>query len=209
MKWLWTVVLAFPLVATELHDAVKALDLKKTEQLLKAGVNIDERDEKGETAMHIAARYGRLSMLRLLLKYRPNLYIENKKGYTPLGIAISRNYIKSIELIIGVQKSQEYQLDMLPIHKAVVENRINDLLTLVRDGFDVDAANSKGITPLHLAAKLGNAPMVEMLIKSGADVFKSDNEGRDALYYARYGNDSLVKALITRERKKQGAKDEF
>ncbi len=206
MKYLLLFILVLPLTATEIHNAVQKLDAKRTERLLKQGADIDAVDEKGETAMHIAARHGRLSMIRLLLAHNPNLYIENHKGYTPLGVAIARNYIKSTQLILKAQKRQEYQLDMPPMHQAVANNEINRLLSLVRDGFDVDMPNSKGITPLHLAARLGNAPMVELLIHFGADVFKTDNEGRDALYYARYGNDSIVKAMITREREKQSAK---
>ncbi|MDX1295785.1 MAG: ankyrin repeat domain-containing protein [Sulfurimonadaceae bacterium] len=206
MKYLLLFILVLPLTATELHNAVKKLDAKKTEKLLKEGADINALDAKGETVMHIAARYGRLSMIRLLLEYNPDLYIENKRGYTPLGIVISRNYVKSMHLILKAQQKQEYRLDMLPIHKAVANNEINRLLILVRDGFDVDAPNSKGITPLHLAAKLGNAPMVDLLIHYGADVFKTDNEGRDALYYARYSNEGIVKAIIMRERKRQSAK---
>ena len=206
MRLVLSLLLAFPLLATELHDAVHALDAARTKALLEAGAEIDARDAKGDTAMHIAARNGRLSMIRLLLGYNPDLYIENAKGYTPLGVAIERNFIKSTQLILEAQQKQEYRLDMLPIHRAVAENDINRLLELVREGFDVDTPNSKGMTPLHLAAKLGNAPMTEMLIHFGADVFITDKEGRDALYYARYGNDSLVRALILREREKQGAK---
>ena len=201
-----SLLLVLPLMATELHNAVRALDAGRTKALLDAGAEIDARDEKGDTAMHIAAHYGRLSMIRLLLGYGPDLYIENAQGYTPLGVAIEGNFIKSTQLILKAQQEQEYRLDMLPIHRAVMENKINLLHALVSEGFDVDTPNNKGMTPLHLAAKLGNAPMVEMLIRYGADVFKTDNEGRDALYYARYGNDSLVRAMILREREKQGAK---
>ena len=45
------------------------------------------------------------------------------------------------------------------------------------------------MTPLMLACKLGNEPMVEKLIEMGAGCEKRDKEGWTPLHYASYAGD--------------------
>ena len=46
---------------------------------------------------------------------------------------------------------------------------------LLKYGADVTAADSRGITPLHLAAGLGSDDLVQQLIAAGADVNAQDH----------------------------------
>jgi ankyrin repeat protein len=62
------------------------------------------------------------------------------------------------------------------------------------------------VTPLHLAAREGHAMMVQLLLYWGANPDARDNEGRDALYYARYGNHRIIETMILKARKRKRAK---
>jgi len=91
---------------------------------------------------------------------------------------------------------------------AASDNRIanaaedhNDLKmaqVLVEAGASPKAATRNGaITPLFLAAKSGNAEMVELLIKAGADVNYTDTKGTTPLMVAAAsGSEAAVKALV-------------
>src|SRR6185436_13612873 len=59
-------------------------------------------------------------------------------------------------------------------------------------------ANRYGVTPLSLAAANGNAPMIEALIKAGADAKAANADGETVLMIAaRTGNADAVKALVS------------
>ena len=64
---------------------------------------------------------------------------------------------------------------------------------------DVNAFDSDGMTPLHLAANKGEMEMVHLLIKAGADVNLStrDKEPWKPIHYAvRYGDLKMVELLL-------------
>lgn len=47
----------------------------------------------------------------------------------------------------------------------------------IEAGAGVNARNSRGKTPLHVAAELGAAEIVRMLVKNGGDVLAQDEDG--------------------------------
>jgi len=85
-----------------------------------------------------------------------------------------------------------------PLHEAVYEADMNRTRSIVEQGeCDIDAASKAGISPLHIAVKTRNLPMVEYLLAHGADVDAQDNNGYTPLLYA-IGQHRLaiVRALI-------------
>ena len=68
---------------------------------------------------------------------------------------------------------------------------------LIEQGFDVNAVNGKGETPLHIAVGGNSAEVVAVLIAAGADVNAKDTAGNTplALAQARDGADDVVTAL--------------
>lgn len=69
---------------------------------------------------------------------------------------------------------------------------------LVKEGADIDAYESRGFTPLILAAYNGQAEAVDALLKAGADPCKPDaNQGNTAqMGVAFKGNDTLAARLL-------------
>lgn len=72
-----------------------------------------------------------------------------------------------------------------PLHEAVYRGDMNRATDLVeRSACDIDAQSKAGISPLHIAVKTRNLPMVEYLLDHGADVDIQDNNGYTPLLYA-------------------------
>ncbi len=71
---------------------------------------------------------------------------------------------------------------------------------LLSAGADANAMNRYGITPLSLAAGAGNAPMIGILLKAGADVKKADASLPDGekllMLAARTNGTEAVQALV-------------
>lgn len=109
---------------------------------------------RGEKPLDLAAQYGRLQVVQMLVRAHPELLLPYKKSngvytHTPLHLA-SRNG-----------------------HKHVVE-------VLLAAGVDVNLVTTNG-TALHEAALCGKDSVVKILLEFGADLGVTDCEGRTAL----------------------------
>ncbi|MCJ1309832.1 Glycerophosphocholine phosphodiesterase [Agyrium rufum] len=85
--------------------ATKAGSAEIVKLLLDANVNINFQDEHGETAAHVAARFGHVDCLKVLLDgsgaQRPDLEIAEKTfSWTPLFIASVDGHLDIVELLI-------------------------------------------------------------------------------------------------------------
>lgn len=56
--------------------------------LLRRGADPDVRDEEGNTVLHWAASRGHGWVVDLLVRYGADLYAKNKRGRTPLDVAV-------------------------------------------------------------------------------------------------------------------------
>ena len=76
--------------------------------LLRAGVDVNHRDENGETALHVAARFGHVECAGALLDatsgQKADIDIpENTFGWTPLFIASVDGHLRIVELLIDAR----------------------------------------------------------------------------------------------------------
>ncbi len=84
------------------------------------------------------------------------------------------------------------------LHFAADHNDLKLAKMLVDAGESPKASTRNGaVTPLFLAAKNGNAAMIELLIKAGADVNYADSKGTTPLMVAAAsGSEAAVRSLI-------------
>ncbi|EAW07766.1 ankyrin repeat domain-containing protein [Aspergillus clavatus NRRL 1] len=91
--------------------------------------------------------------------------------------------------------------ERLPIHWAAAFNRLPVVELLVaQKNFDPDVEDGSGWTPLMIAASLKNAegdPILELLLRKGADVSIKSGSGQNALHFATSkANLSTVRTLL-------------
>jgi uncharacterized protein len=78
---------------TYLHRAVmEAAKPFVIEFLLKRGVDINAQNEQGETALVIAAWYGRAELVEILLKKGADPNVKTRKGLSALKVAKANGY---------------------------------------------------------------------------------------------------------------------
>lgn len=193
--------LTFSLFATPLHQAVNEINLKKVEAVLKSGVAINAQDEQGNTALHDAARIGRISILKALLAYHPKVFIENFNGDTALGLAIEYNNIGAVNLLIAAQKTQKKEVHYTPLQQYVMDSNLRMTGRYLDVGYSVESPDTHGITLLQLALANRRYTMAKYLISRGADVCHYDDEHRDALYYVQRSRGKKMTQYIKKLRK--------
>jgi len=84
------------------------------------------------------------------------------------------------------------------LHDAVISNRVDSARLLIAHGANVNAVDEKGMTPLLYAASIdfGDASMIDLLVKSGANKQARTKEGLTALELAhKYGHTQLIQSL--------------
>ncbi len=93
---------------------------------------------------------------------------------------------------------------MLALHSAASAGTLESVRFLTDEGVDPNykpeggySAKIRRRSPLHFAVETGNAEIVSLLIKAGADVFATDGSGATPLHVAtQYGHKTLAQILI-------------
>ena len=94
---------------TDIHTAALMGDLKVIHQHIKAGSDLDEKDQYGSTPLIIAATFGKTEIARALIDAGADVNCRNNDGSTPLHIAtfFCRTEIVRMLLDNGADKNLE------------------------------------------------------------------------------------------------------
>jgi RNA polymerase sigma factor (sigma-70 family) len=161
---------------TELNWAITCNDIEWVKKLLKEGVDVNSRDEEGQTPLFYAARYGDLDILDVLLKRGADLKITSKSGSTVLDMTFnSGQEVRDFLIHAGAP------LDSLDEFNAAI--RVGDMKSvehLLQTDLDINKKDHHGITPLMYAAEKGNIEIIKLLLEEGANTEVKDSKGKSA-----------------------------
>uniref|UniRef100_A0A0E0LHQ2 Potassium channel n=1 Tax=Oryza punctata TaxID=4537 RepID=A0A0E0LHQ2_ORYPU len=147
-------------------------------QLLKRGLDPNESDHYGRTALHIAASNGNEQCVRLLLENGADSNSRDPEGRVPLWEALCRRHQTVVQLLVDAGADLSGG-DAAPYARVAVEQNDAALLgEIIRHGGDVTGACSgDGTTALHRAVIDGNVQMAKLLLEHGADADAEDVNG--------------------------------
>uniref|UniRef100_A0A914X7S8 Uncharacterized protein n=1 Tax=Plectus sambesii TaxID=2011161 RepID=A0A914X7S8_9BILA len=140
---------------SSLHFASQHGHAKVVSALLQRQADAKALNARGETALDLAARFGRANVVRLLVSNCPELALQS-----------------AVEC---VDSSSVY-----PLHSAARNGHIDCLAILIDSGFDVDFVTDQG-TALHVAALFGKVAIVKLLLEKDISVDIRDGQGRTVL----------------------------
>lgn len=199
----------------ELSKAVSEKDIVKIIELLDGGVNVDSHPEDSSvTVLILACSYpGYEDVISLLISRDANVNFKGKGGKTALIWASSNSY-ESTKLLLenGADvniKADDGMTAFIQAAFGVQSNKINiDVMDLLLEyGADVNAVltgkDVSGWTALLFASVNGDDNLVDYLLRQGAFVNHTSDEGQSALSLARQEKYKTLIQLL----KKHGALD--
>lgn len=133
--------------------------------LLAHGADPSISNVRGEMPLHLAAQYGRVQVVQMLIRAHPELLLPYKE----------QNDDSSFK-----SQNRTYISTHSPLHLASRNGHTDVVAILLAAGVDVNLLTSSG-TALHEAALCGKDSVVRELLESGADLKMTDSEGRTAL----------------------------
>ena len=137
---------------------------KTTKTTVKVG-NLEKKNKKGETPLHVACGKGHLDRVGQLLDEGANPNTQDNAGWTPLHEVASCGRIEIAKLLL----------------KAGANPTVPD--------------PNERVTALHDAVSAGDVTMITLLVSFGADRDVKDSDGRTPRSIAANSSDDIIKAV--------------
>jgi hypothetical protein len=160
---------------TPLMHAADRGNTEGVQHLLASALDINARDQKGETALIHACLRGNADpqLIRSLLLAGADVNAKDRNGRTPLMLAVQTP-------IVNRSRVQRF--------KAVAE--------LLAAHPDVNAQDTRGDTALMMAAAYADTETVSVLMSAGADPNARNERGETALSFAEAKDNAEVVTLL-------------
>ncbi len=142
--------------------------------LVSAGADLDARDREGSTPLHTAWTNPNPTVVRALLRSGADPLARDERGRSadPTGCM---NWTTATFARLA-----------LP----------DDFRRCLALGEDIQAYDSDGDTPLHLAAEVGNAAALRILLEAGADLTARNNAGATPLHVAATNDGAEILTML-------------
>lgn len=198
------------LVAASVAGALESVQL-----LAAAGADLKAVDRNGVTALSMAAGANDEAMVRYFIDQGLDVNAADKGGFTPLLQAASHHNLTLVKLMLAkgaspnvantfggvVPKGPIALKGLTPLMLAAPYGSANLMAALLDAGADVNARDSRGMTPLMfaVASETQDAAVVKLLLQRGAKTGIRSEAGETAADWARKFNHPAVLKLLGAE----------
>lgn len=158
-----------------LHAAIKSKDESRAKALVEEGNldELDEGDDRGNTALIYAVWVGLSSIVGILLRRGVNLTKSNLLGANALHVCATHGDAATATILVeaGANVETVGSFDgARPLHMAAQAGNVEVVQVFLSAGAMVDATTSKGRTALYMAASSGHARVFSLLFRCKANL---------------------------------------
>lgn len=141
--------------------------------LVDSGCEIDERDEFGRTALHLA---GDIRILRLLVERGGSVSIADNQGNTPLHEAVACKAVGATQTLLefGADPNVPNHFGRTPLHNAFQESppTLEMLKTLLKAKANPTIKDKEGNTAIDQCKAVGGSDAFVRLLNAAAKDFQ-------------------------------------
>ncbi|XP_065064627.1 ankyrin repeat domain-containing protein 30B-like [Rhopilema esculentum] len=133
-------------------------------------------DRFGRSPVFMAIKNGHLDIVKVFYGIEFDFNRPDHAGTTPLHYAIFRKKMEIAEYLVKQVHVNVNARDMhisTPLHEAVLAGLPNVVLLLVKNGAETEIREIIGKTPLLLAIVKGEEECVEILLRYGAEIYRT------------------------------------
>jgi ankyrin repeat protein len=178
--------------------AVQAEYTNEVASLLRRGADVNQSEDDGTTALHVAVLREREDIIETLLKAGANPNAVNDRGENVLFLVHDNDDNDFIEYVlkIGANIDQADVAGKTPLIRFAQWDEDDRLQFFVDAGADLDVQDHDGNTALMVAAAKGNDSAVKVLLNAGADPSLKNAAGKTALDLALASEDEWTIDLL-------------
>lgn len=163
---------------------------------LKTGViDVNWRNQLGETPLFIASRLGWSDIVEALIQNNADIEARARGHVTPISVSSMNGHEDVVRLLLT--NGADIKTAKYPLHTAAKYGCQTAVRELIANGIDVNAKDHAEDTPLLLAAAASNDAMVALLLELGADIHAKDKDKQTSLHQAcKYNRCNIAKLLV-------------
>ena len=177
-------------------DAIKEWLAK---QPIKVGEKIEGKredafsakgDTKGDTLMHLAAKDGRVDVMKWLKEQGEDINAKNNRERAPIHYAACGHrlfefprFFEILEMDIEPEQLS-IKLQDIQIHLMARDRNLEAMKWLYEQGADINAKDDDDSPPIHYAVCMGNVETIKWLKEQGADINAGNRHGMPTLAIA-------------------------
>jgi hypothetical protein len=175
-------------------------DIPALATLLAQGVDINTRNDKGETALRVACMNNDVPTARFLLDEGADVNMSDAEGKSPLSRAAGEGFNGLLKLLLaapGIDVDAQKLDGDTALRLAVVHNQLESVRLLLAAGANPNIQNGDGNTPLIRAAAQGYTEITKLLLEHGANPHIRNNDLSAAADLARNRGQRATYQLVT------------
>ncbi len=166
------------------------------------GINLNKKDENGETALHLAVANNDPLAIKMLVKEGAVVDAVNKDGDTPLHLAVKKRKASAFKELIeqNADVNARNAAGNTPLHQAIKENHMHFATALIKDWkTNLETENNLGETPAVLLMVKNKFNAFKLLIDKGADIHRQYQNGDTLLNLAIKQNKVSFALMLARK----------